>query len=302
VVTGRAAKFGPDRRAVLTAAGLWLAAASSSRALPSQPRLAAIDWAMLETAILIGHMPVAACELIRYREDAIQPKVPAKVVDLGLRGAPNFELLQLTRPDLILTSPYYTRYQDRLASLAPVLNLPFYIPGEAPLPKAFAAVDALSAAVGDPDAGGQATARAEAELDDLAARLRGFSDRPVALVNIGDARHLRAFGFDSLFGSTLDRLGLRNAWTEDTRFSFLAPVPIERLATMPEARLVVVGDIPVAAHRALRRSILWQALPPVVKGRLYQLPDVNAFGGVPAALRFARLLAGAFASGPIVWS
>ena len=73
------------------------------------PRLAAIDWAMLECALMLGITPVAACELIRFRADAVEPLVPAPVTDLGLRGSPNFELLQLTRPDLILTSPWYAQ-------------------------------------------------------------------------------------------------------------------------------------------------------------------------------------------------
>ncbi len=300
-----AAALRMDRRAFLTAAsvmlaaGLPLQAGASAAPDPAGPRLAAIDWAMLETAIAIGHMPVAACELIRFRADSIQPEVAPDVTDLGLRGAPNFELLQLTRPDLILTSPYYTRYQDRLEALAPVLSLPFYVPGEAPLPKALAALDLLADAVGDRAAGPRAQDATDAQLAQLAAALAPHAQRPVCLVNIGDARHLRAFGFDSLFGSTLERLGLQNAWSGGTRFSCLAPVPIEELAALPEARLVIIGDIPPEARRALARSVLWQALPAVAQGRLYQLPQVNAFGGVPSALRFAQLLAEAFAAGPL---
>ena len=298
----------PHRRAFLTAAGALLAAGLPLRAAPSPirqsptgqpaPRLAAIDWAMLETAAAIGHMPVAAAELVRFRADAITPAIPPDVTDLGLRGAPNFELLQLVRPDLILSSPFYARYEDRLRGIAPVLSLPFFVPGEPPLPKALAALTALADAIGDPTAGARAAAETGNRLDRLAARLAPFRDRPVALVNIGDGRHMRAFGFDSLFGSTLDRLGLRNAWAEATAFSFLAPVPIERLAAMPDARLVNIGTLPPAAERALGRSILWRALPPVAENRSYLLPDTNAFGAVPAALRFATLLAQAFEAGP----
>lgn len=293
-----AGAFRPSRRAVLTAAGAILAAGLPLRAAPSAPRLAAIDWAMLETAVAIGHMPVAAAELVRFREDVIAPAIPGHVTDLGLRGAPNFELLQLTRPDLILSSPYYTRYEDRLREIAPVLSLPFFTPGEPPLPKALAALTALAGAIGDPPAGVRALADAEGTLNRLAARLAPFRDRPVALVNIGDGRHMRAFGFDSLFGSTLDRLGLRNAWAGATAFSFLAPVPIERLADMPDARLVNIGALPPAADRALARSILWRALPQVAEGRTWLVADTNAFGAVPAALRFATLLAQAFEAGP----
>lgn len=254
---------------------------------------------MMETAIAIGHMPIAACELIRYRADTLEPKIPPEVVDLGLRGAPNFELLQLTRPDLILNSPYYTMYQHRLEALAPVVNLPFFTPGEAPLPKAIAALTDLARAIDDLPAGQAAADRTGTRLDALAGRLSAFDDRPVCLVNIGDARHLRAFGFDSLFGSTLERVGLTNAWSEGTKFSFLAPVPIERLATMPEARLVIIGNLPPEARRGLRRSVLWQALPAVIHDRIFQLPSINAFGGVPSALHFAELLARAFETGPV---
>jgi iron complex transport system substrate-binding protein len=280
----------PDRRAFLTAAGILLAAGLPLRA-EAGPRLAAIDWAMLETATALGHMPVAAAELIRFRADVGVPAIPDTVTDLGLRGAPNFELLQLVRPTLILSSPYYTRYQARMEAIAPVLSLPFYQPGAAPLPKAMDALDALARQIGDPAAGGRARARADAHLDRLAARVARHADRPLALVDIGDARHLRAFGFDSLFGSTLTRIGLRNAWSEATAFSFLAPVPLERLADMPDARLVIAGPIPPQAQGALSRSRLWQALPQVAQGRVHHLPRMNAFGGVPAALRLGDLLA-----------
>ena len=282
----------PDRRAFLTAAGILLAAGLPLRA-DSAPRLAAIDWAMLETATALGHMPVAAAELIRFRADVGVPPIPDTVTDLGLRGAPNFELLQLVRPTLILSSPYYTRYQARMEAIAPVLSLPFYLPGQAPLPKAMDALDALAWRMGDPAAGTRTRAQADAHLDRLAARVARHADRPLALVDIGDARHLRAFGFDSLFGSTLTRIGLRNAWSEATAFSFLAPVPLERLADMPDARLVIAGPIPPQARGALARSRLWQALPQVAQGRVHQLPRMNAFGGVPAALRFGDLLADA---------
>lgn len=277
----------------MLAAGLPLRAASAA------PRLAAIDWAMMETAIAIGHMPVAACELVRYREDTITPKIPEYVTDLGLRGAPNFELLQLERPDLILTSPYYTEYEHRLRKLAPVLSIPFYIPEEPPFTKAMAALADLADAIDDPVAGKNAQQYATEKLGQYADILAEFADRPVCLVNIGDSRHLRAYGYDSMFGSTLKQLGLKNAWSGQTEFSFLAPVPLERLVEMPEARLVNIGQIPPVALRGLSRSILWQALPQIAGNRFYQLPDVNAFGGMPSALLFARLLTEAFRAGPV---
>ncbi|MCJ8141146.1 ABC transporter substrate-binding protein [Falsirhodobacter halotolerans] len=275
-----------------------LAASTSGALAGGRPRLAAIDWAMMETAIALGHMPVAGAELIRYRADVGQPAIPPDVVDLGLRGAPNFELLQLVRPDMILSSPYYTQFETRLRAIAPVLSLTFFAQGEPPLPRALAALSDLARDIGDVAAGARALSRTEARFDALSVELARFNDRPLALIDIGDARHMRAFGPDSLFGSTLARLHLTNARSQPTAFSFMAPVPIETLAKMPEARIIVIGPPPPAARRALRGSVLWHALPPVAEGRVHVLPPLNPFGAVPSALRFAEALVQALKRGP----
>ncbi|MDB6454978.1 ABC transporter substrate-binding protein [Falsirhodobacter sp. 20TX0035] len=251
-------------------------------------RLAAVDWAMLETAIALGNTPVAACEVKGFRRDAVTPVLPPDIVDLGLRGAPNFELMQIVRPDLILSSPYYVRHLARMEPIAPVLTLPFFVPGEAPLPKAMAALTELGARIGADPA--PALAAAEAEFAAARDRLAPVADRPVYLVNIGDSRHFRAFGADSLFGNVLERAGLTNAWADRTRFAFTASVPIEALAARPEARIVVIGAPPVQTEAELRRSVLWNHLPAVAERRLHRLPEISPFGGILAARRFATEL------------
>lgn len=263
------------------------AAASSAARL----RLAAIDWAMLETALALGHPPVAACELIRFRAESAGITIPAEMLDLGLRGTPNFEQLRFCAPDLILSSPFYTRLEGPLTAVAPIFSLPFFVRGEPSLPHALDALEALAERLDDPAAGQRARQNAEAQFDGLASRLKRYSVRPIMLIDFGDARHFRAFGFDSLYGSTLSRLGLVNAWQDGTQFSFAAPVPIDRLAEMPEAIFVIVTPVPLEARSQLQRSVLWNALPPVQAGRVHQLAATNAFGGVPSALAFAEGLA-----------
>jgi iron complex transport system substrate-binding protein len=255
------------------------------------PRLAAIDWAMLETAVAIGRTPVAGTELIRFRVESPGIALPVATLDLGLRGTPNFEQLRFARPDLILSSPFYTRHEAALSAIAPVYSLPFFVRGEASLPHALDALGALAARLGDEQAGQVARRTTEDRFDRLAARLKSQADRPVMLIDFGDARHFRAFGFDSLYGSTLTQLGLVNAWRDGTQFSFAAPVPIDRLAEMPDASFVIVSPIPIEARAQLQRSVLWNALAPVRARRVHQLAATNAFGGVPSALAFAEELA-----------
>lgn len=253
-------------------------------------RLAAIDWAMLETAIALGVMPVAATELIQFRKDAIEPGIPDDVIDLGLRGAPNFELLSVVRPDLILLSPFYTRHQPALQRIAPTISLPFYVKGEPPFEKACAAVSALGGRLDREKDASSFLADIEARLARYRAGLARFAMRPIYLVNVGDARHVRVFGSDSMFGDVLSRLGLRNAWPDRSRYTFAAPVPIEQLAAQEDARIVIISEIPVEARGGLRRSMIWNSLAPVKQARLSSLANINPYGGVLAGLRFARLL------------
>lgn len=254
------------------------------------PRIAAIDWAMAETAMALGHPPQALAELIAFRRVAPVPP-PVATADLGLRGAPNLEALSLSAPGLILSSSYYAFAEPQLARIAPVFSRALYVPGEPPLPKVTALLAELAVALGVPEAAAPVLAAAEAEFAALAARVQ--DRRPCLLLEVGDARHVRIFGHDSLYGGALEKLGLENPWAEGTRFAFYAPVPIERLAAFPEARLILIGEVPPQAQRALDRGALWNSLPPVRRGDVRRLPGINAFGGLPSALRFARELVAA---------
>lgn len=257
------------------------------------PRIAAIDWAMLETAVALGVMPVAATELIQFRKDAVAPEIPGDVIDLGLRGSPNFELLHLLKPDLILLSPFYTRHQITLERIAPIVSFPFYTRGEPPFEKAVVAVSGLAERLDRRDEASMILSGIEVQLEGYRRTLSPFANRPIYLVNVGDARHVRVFGSDSMFGDVLSRIGLQNAWTERSRYTFAAPVPIEQLAAREDARIIVISDIPIEARSSLKRSMIWNSLVPVRERRVLMLDNINRYGGVIAAMRFARLLSDA---------
>ncbi|WGR61840.1 ABC transporter substrate-binding protein [Paracoccus sp. FO-3] len=282
---------GLTRRALLAAA-----CAAAGGALPAFAaqgmRLAAVDWAMAETAMALGHAPVALAELIAFRDAAVaQP--PRATVDLGLRGAPNLEALSLVAPDLILSSSYYSAIEPRLARIAPVFTRALYVPGEPAFPKVMALLGDLAGRLGDAAAGTRVQAAAAAEFAMLAGRAAPHAGRACLLFELGDSRHIRIFGTDSLFGGALEAMGMRNAWAGGTRFAFAAPIPLERLAEYPEARLVVAGAIPVQVERALRSAALWNSLPPVRAGRVHRLPELRPFAGIPSALRFGHELVAA---------
>jgi ferric hydroxamate transport system substrate-binding protein len=281
-----------SRRHILALAAALLAAPP---ARANTPRVAVIDWGMLETALAIGVVPVAATELIQFRKIAVEPAVPENVADLGLRGTPNYELLRIVAPDLIVISGFYEYQRASLERIAPVLSLPVYEAGRPPYPLAEASMLALGDRLGRVADAARYVAETAAELEALQESLKPIATRPAFVISLGDSRHFRAFGADSMFGDVLERLGIVNAWTDDTSYSAAAPVGLEALAHVPGASIVVVAPQPPEVRRMLPANALWNALPAVREGRVAVLDPINHFGGLPSARRFARLLAGAFA-------
>ncbi|MFP5513178.1 MAG: iron-siderophore ABC transporter substrate-binding protein [Alphaproteobacteria bacterium] len=260
-------------------------------------RVAVIDWALLETVLALGVVPVAATELLQFRKTVVEPAVPASVTDIGLRGTPNYEALNLAEPDLILTSNYYEGQRASLERVAETVSLSIYRPGASPYPAAADAALALGRLLGREARAQAAVADTDTEIARLRGTLSGIGRQPVLAVNFGDARHFRAFGTDSMFGDVLRRLGVENGWAAQSSYSATAPVGIEALARFPDATVIVVPPVPADAVRTLADSALWQALPMVRESRVAVIEPVNHFGGLPAALRFARLAATALLRG-----
>ncbi|MBS7543239.1 ABC transporter substrate-binding protein [Ancylobacter oerskovii] len=255
-------------------------------------RAATLDWAILETLLALGHPPVAATELVQFREIAVEPPVPEGVADLGLRGLPNLETLLLARPDVIFNSNFYVALEARLTTIAPVEGFTLYRPGVAPYEAALAMTRRIAARLGIAAAAETLIGGVEADFARARQRL-GPMDRPVLPINLGDARHFRAFGFDSMIGEALRHIGIENAWTLPTSYSAAAPLGLETLARHGEAWIAIIGPVPPDAADVLRRSALWRALPAVGAGRVMWLDPVNPFGALPSTQRFARLLADA---------
>lgn len=250
------------------------------------PRIAAIDWAMAETASALG-LPLAALAEKRQfmRVGAITP--PDTCADLGLRGAPNLEALSRVAPDLILSSNFYSFVEPQLERIAPVYTRQIFVANDPALPKVLVALEALADHLGLGTRGQETRAQFEAAFNQVARRAAIFADRPFILMTVGDARHVQIYGADSIYGGALAQIGLTNAWAGGTEFGFNAPVPLSKLIAFPEAHLVLVGAVPMIARRALRQSALWYALAPVRAGRVFPVNDATPFGGAPSALRFA---------------
>ncbi|GHC73631.1 ABC transporter substrate-binding protein [Limoniibacter endophyticus] len=271
-------------------AGAACAAALAPHAAMAAPKIAIVDWALLETALALGIVPAAAVELMLYRQVVIEPAVPGEVLDLGLRGSVNFELLAAVAPDVIYGSNYSAWAHPQMERIAPVRSLPIYVSGEQPFAKAQAAMRKMAADFALEREAEDYISATDAELAKRGERLAQHRSRPLLIINIGDPRHFRAFGGDSMFGDVATKMGFENAWGIKTSYSATAPVGLEVLADYPEAIVIMISPIPPDAKRVMPQSALWQVMPAVREGRSFVLEPINPFGGLPAARRFARLL------------
>ncbi|MDR6666450.1 ABC transporter substrate-binding protein [Rhizobium sp. 1399] len=277
-----------SRRQFLAGAAATLSTPALLRAADSL-RVATLDWALLETLLAIGANVVAGTELRQFREVAVTPVIPDGVADLGLRGTPNFEVLRFARPELIFNSNFYAWADARMQPIAPVERHAIYKPGESP----YALAEQATIAIGERlqlAAARQLTEELSAKLDRYKTGFAAGDGRPVIPINLGDARHFRVFGSDSMFGEVLKRVGLTNAWQGATSYSAAAPVGIETLASMPDAWIVMIAPQPADALATLSTSAFWNALPAVREKRVLMLDSINPYGALPAALRFADLL------------
>ncbi len=128
------------------------------------------------------------------------------------------------------------------------------------------------------------------EIEAASRQFASLERRKAFIISLGDARHLRAFGKDSLFGNVLERVGLENAWDAATSYSAAAPVGLEELARAPDASVIVIGPTDRETLQRLPENALWNALPAVQENRIHFLPPIDHFGGLPAARHFLRRL------------
>ena len=256
-------------------------------------RFAVIDWALLETVLTLGLTPLGAPELVLYDKLVVEPKVPSKVADLGLRGALSFERLALLRPDVVYGSNYSAWAAPQVEAIAPLKLFDLFLPGDPPLGRIMAMTERVARDFGLSDQGRNRVETCRAVLSTLSRDLASARTRQVIAIDVGDTNHIRVYGKDSLFGDVLSRLGLEIAWTASTRYSANAPVGMEALASFPNAFLIIVGPVPPEAKAAIETGALWQALPAIERGRYAVLPPCNAFGALPTAERFARLVSDA---------
>ncbi|KAF1011248.1 MAG: Iron(3+)-hydroxamate-binding protein FhuD [Pseudomonas fluorescens] len=271
-------------QAMLSAAPVfWLGQASANT--PS--RIVTLSWELTETLLALGHTPVATALPDWYRRTIVEPPLPQGVANIGLLYQPNFEVLRDLAPDLLILTPGHFSLQPALARLAPTLTLGRYMDAEQPYPALLDDTRTLAQALNE-------TVRAEQLIADTQRCFTTVLDpRPTFVADAVDGHFLRVYGQGSLFDAVMQTRGMTNGATVAglaTHAGGSALVPVQRLASVTEANLLLVGPVAPGVRAALQRSPVWQALPCVRGRRVAELPVIAPYGGLVSMQRFARAL------------
>lgn len=289
-----------SRRALLRAgagiggtalAGGWPLALAQTSGPQSGPRVAALGWACAQTILALGIAPLVVPEIDRYRNLVVEPAVPPSVQEIGLRSEPNLELLQSFAPDIIIIDPSITAAIPRLKLIAPVEVFTIFKPGGRPLDTARRSTMELAQRLGAQAACEAYLARFDAAMAGYREQLRGRHSKPLYLVSEIARNRALVFGPNSLYQEVLGQFGLNNAWTGPSGPWGYTSVGLEVLAAVPDARLVLMSSRVADIEAMLKSSPVLRTLPFLRSGRLTVLGNQFFYGGVPAAERFARLLA-----------
>jgi iron complex transport system substrate-binding protein len=278
---------------ILASAASWQHEQGTLTLDKTPERVIALNWAATEALLLLGVTPIGVADRDGYNVWVREPELPEGVANIGTRVAPSLEAIAELKPDLIVTSSEMAPAADLLKRIAPTYVVSVYKQGSRPFEKASSMLTTLGEMLNREE-------RAEAVLNDIHQTLQtqrrrlensGLTDRPVALVNFLDDRHVRVYAPNGLFQSALTALGLENAWPHTGNYWGFSVVGLEALAPYQDSRIVVISPTPPGLPDTLASSPFWTYLPPVQRDQVYQIDPVWPFGGVFPVKRLATLLA-----------
>ncbi|PJG85495.1 iron-siderophore ABC transporter substrate-binding protein [Conservatibacter flavescens] len=288
---------------ILTA--LFLSCLSVAATSATERQYATLDWTVAETLIALGEKPVAIGDVAGYQKWVVEPQLPTTILDLGIRHQPNLEQLawlayQTKGQSLyFINTSFYAGSQSTLSQFGTVKNVDFYAPGNA-WQNVKNATYEVAKLIDRPESAVTLLQEFSQKLTALRQQATPFIQRPIALVQFIDTRHLRIYGENSLFGEVLRQLGFQNAWNGTHNHWGFETITIAQLAQLPsESRFVVVKPYPSNIAQAMTHNTLWQHLP--LSQNTLILPAIWTFGGVPSALRFAEVFVASLQHGGEAW-
>ncbi|AAW87229.1 iron-hydroxamate transporter subunit [Aliivibrio fischeri ES114] len=252
-------------------------------------KIVALDWVLAETVLSLGVEPLGVADAKGYQAWVMAPKLPSNVLDVGSRREPNLELLTELNPDVILISQHMSAMYEKLSTIAPTLVYTVYSNKKSPLIAAKGITIQLGRLLDKEQQALQLIDQTEKKLIENGDKIRLLQqqEKPLLFVRFINDKTVRIHSEGSLAQSTINAMGLTNAWHEPTNLWGFTTAGIEKLAQYQQANVLIFGPLKEEEKVKLTQSALWQAMAFTRTGSVYELPAIWTFGGLISAQRFS---------------
>lgn len=257
-------------------------------------RIITTDWSVAETLLTLDAPLVGVGDIIQYNNWVITPIIPDDVMDLGLRSQPNMEALINVNANTLINSSWFQKIlpPELIDNRYSLYAIDFYTDQGLSWQNTIEQTQKLAKITQREKQADQLIASVESSIHANSIALESFQQRPIAMVQFIDSRHLRIYGNNSLYGVVLNKLKLKNAWHQQTNGWGFQQISLLELANLPPSTiLIIIAPYPSNLEQKLSKNQIWQQLPFASQQNYRVLPAIWAFGALPSMQRFSDILA-----------
>ncbi|ADD29172.1 ABC transporter substrate-binding protein [Meiothermus ruber] len=251
-------------------------------------RVVALEWTYAEYLLALGLQPAGMADIRGYHEWVKIPvALDRSVPDVGTRQQPSLERIAAIKPDLILAPSFrITQTYGRLSQIAPTIAFnPFPEDGSSQFARVLQDFQTVAELVGKGDQGRRVRVQMEARFAQARqllqqAKRSGESFVLVQAFTSQNVGTMRLFTRNSIASEILERIGLKNAWSDRPQLYGYSTLGLEGLASIRADNFfyIVQDDDNVFLNPSVEP--LWKNLEPVKNNRAYRLSGQTwTFGG-----------------------
>lgn len=252
-------------------------------------KVVTLDWALTETVLSLGIAPQGIADIEGYNTWVVKPELTPNIVDVGSRREPNLELLTELKPDVIMISKHMAPAYEQLKNIAPVVVFTVFGETKQPIESAKHITLALGELFDKQAQAQQVIAQTEQKLKQNGEKIRlaNPTQKPLLFARFLTEKTLRVHSSGSLAQATIEGMGLKNDWNEETNVWGFTTTGTEKLAEHQKANVMLFGPLKASEREQLKNNALWQAMEFTRTDSVYELPAIWTFGGLIAAQRFS---------------